>query len=88
MEKLHGEAASAEIGLDDLPSYLRWAIEDRALPKRADDNIQLDDFLEEIEQELIRRALAVSRGNKAQAARSLGISRPRMLRRISHFGLD
>jgi DNA-binding NtrC family response regulator len=88
VEKLHGEAASAEIGLDDLPSYLRWAIEDRALPKRADDNIQLDDFLEEIEQELIRRALAVSRGNKAQAARSLGISRPRMLRRISHFGLD
>ncbi|MFT5524791.1 MAG: transcriptional regulator with PAS, ATPase and Fis domain [Pirellulaceae bacterium] len=88
VQQLHSSAAGGEIGLDELPTHLKWAIEDRSNSKRDDDNIQLDDFLEDVERELIRRALEVSRGNKALAARRLGVSRPRLLRRISHFGLE
>ncbi len=49
--------------------------------------IRLDDVLEEVEREVIRRALAASPRNRAGAARLLGISRPRLLRRIEALGL-
>ena len=45
--------------------------------------IDLDRFLSEIEDELIARALACTGGNKSEAARLLGISRARLLRRLA-----
>jgi DNA-binding NtrC family response regulator len=50
--------------------------------------IVLDQVLEDTERVLIRRALQLSPRNRAQAARLLGISRPRLLRRIEQLGLD
>lgn len=50
--------------------------------------VALDEALERLECELIRRALEHSRGNRAAAARQLGISRPRLLRRIDQLGVD
>ncbi len=50
--------------------------------------IELDKVLLDCEREVIRRALAASPRNRAQAARLLGISRPRLLRRIEQLGLD
>lgn len=50
--------------------------------------IRLDDVLLDLEREVIRRALMQSPRNRAQAARNLGISRPRLLRRIEQLGLD
>jgi Nif-specific regulatory protein len=41
-----------------------------------------------VERELIGRALAESRGNKAAAARALGISRPTLDKKIRELGLD
>jgi DNA-binding NtrC family response regulator len=49
--------------------------------------VQLDLFLEEVEQELFRRALHRAKGNKAKVARLLGITRSRVIRRLEHFGL-
>ncbi len=46
-------------------------------------SLDLDEFLSEIEDELIRRAMLHTDGNKSEAARLLGISRPRLLRRLA-----
>jgi DNA-binding NtrC family response regulator len=48
----------------------------------------LDELLLDVEREVLRRALRNSKGNRARAARALGISRPRLLRRIEQLGLD
>jgi DNA-binding NtrC family response regulator len=58
-----------------------------AHPARQDEPIVLDQFLAEIEREVIQRALRRARGNKAQAARLLGVPRPRLLRRLTQLGL-
>lgn len=47
----------------------------------------LDTVLEEVERRLLRLALDRARGNKSQAADTLGISRPRLLRRLEQLGL-
>ncbi len=49
--------------------------------------IELDQVLLELERTMLRRALKLSPRNRAQAARSLGISRARLLRRIEQLGL-
>ncbi|MFK7734765.1 MAG: helix-turn-helix domain-containing protein [Pirellulaceae bacterium] len=52
------------------------------------ESISLDEVLEEVEKIVLRRAMRLSPRNRAQVARWLGISRPRLLRRISQLGLD
>lgn len=52
------------------------------------DPISLDDVLLELERIMLERAIKLSPRNRARAARLLGISRPRFLRRISQLGLD
>ncbi len=50
--------------------------------------IELDKVLLDLERTIIERALELSPRNRAQAARWLGISRPRLLRRIEELGLN
>lgn len=50
--------------------------------------IDLDQVLLQFERTMLSRALKLSPRNRAQAARLLGISRPRLLRRIEQLGLD
>lgn len=50
--------------------------------------IELDAVLLDVERTLLSRALKLSPRNRAGAARLLGISRPRLLRRIEQLGLD
>jgi DNA-binding NtrC family response regulator len=47
----------------------------------------LDAVLLDLEKIMLQRALKLSPRNRAQAARLLGISRPRLLRRIEQLGL-
>ena len=83
----HQRAAGLEITLADLPDRLHLAAEAAARPRRKEETIVLDEFLARIERELIRRALARAKGNKAKAARLLGLNRPRLYRRMLRLGL-
>ena len=53
----------------------------------SDQIIPLRDTLATIECREINRALQVSQGNKSQAARSLKISYPNLLKKIRHYGI-
>jgi DNA-binding NtrC family response regulator len=75
------------IGDADLPVRVRQIMAAGLHPRRAPEEIQLDAFLVEVERELIERAMRRAKNNKAQAARLLGISRARMLRRLEQLGL-
>jgi DNA-binding NtrC family response regulator len=59
-----------------------------AHPRREPAPIVLDQFLEDIERELIVRALQQAKGNRTKAARLLGLPRARLHRRLEHFKLS
>ena len=84
----HARAEGPLVQAEDLPERLRWAAETILRPRRKDETIVLDEFLGRIERELIRRALARAKGNKAKAARLLGLTRPRLYRRMVLLGLE
>lgn len=84
----HRQAGGPEIGPRDLPERIRLAAEAAAHPPRPEETIVLDEFLGRVERELIRRALSRAKGNKAQAARLLGLTRPRLYRRLVQLGLE
>lgn len=80
-------AAGPQVTADDLPGWLRQAEEALKHPRREEQRIVLDELLADVEREVILRALTRTRQNKAKAAKLLGISRPRLLRRIEQLGL-
>ena len=84
----HRQAEGPQIGPRDLPEQIRLAATVAAHPPRTEKTIELDEFLGRVERELIRRALAQAKGNKAQAARLLGMTRPRLYRRMLQLGLE
>ena len=89
VEQAHRQAAGTLVASEDLPRVLRFAEQAEALPPRkVEGPIELDALLAEAEAELIRRALARAKGNRAEAARSLSISRPRLLRRIEQLEIE
>jgi DNA-binding NtrC family response regulator len=82
----HAAATTHEITPADLPAVVRHAAKAAALPRRAPEKIVLDELLESIEREVIRRALAQVGGNKSAAAALLGMTRPRLYRRLVQLG--
>ena len=78
-------ASGDPVTVAHLPTHLQEKIETMpgqfVLPP---EGIQLD----EVEQELIRQALALAHGNKTQAARLLGLSRATLLYRLDKYGLN
>jgi DNA-binding NtrC family response regulator len=84
----HRSASGHEIGVDDLPKRLHLTAQAAAYPRRPEERIVLDEYLGRVERELIRRALTRSKGNKAKAARLLGLTRPRLYRRMVQLGLE
>ncbi len=72
----------------DLPFRFRTGLEaQRVAPRRVSQPMDLVAHLREVESAEIRRALAESRGNRARAARMLGLTRPRLYRRMEQLGL-
>ncbi len=78
-------AEGPTIDIRDLPAPIRWATTADAHPRQQDEPIDLDEFLAEIEKELMLRALRRCKGNKTKAARLLGMNRARFLRRLGAF---
>lgn len=78
----HAMLSGDDFALDRLPGARE---EGRS---QEDPAIQLDDFLLEVEQELIMRALRQTHGNKTKAAELLGISRPRLHRRLEQLRIE
>ncbi len=89
VREAHRRAAGPLITADDLPDSVRLAQKAAGAPAgRKEETIVLDEFLTRIERELIRRAVAQAKGNKAKAARLLGLTRPRLYRRMVQLGLE
>lgn len=87
------EAASSncqgnEIGVEDLPEKFRFAIAALKSPPNEIIEIDLENYLSTIERKLVGRALQTAKGNKTKAAKLLGVSRAKLLRRIQHFDLE
>ena len=72
----------------DLPQRIRYAADAAAYPRQSDDPIVMDDFLAEVEAELIRRALQKSKGNKTKAAELLGVTRHRLHRKLEQMSAE
>ncbi len=72
----------------DLPEWISLEAAAHRVTSQVPENVDLDSILSEVEAEVVRRALRKTRGNKAEAARRLGISRPRLLRRIEQLQIE
>lgn len=84
----HRRAGGTLIEPAHLPERIHLADEAARYAPRRPERIVLDEFLKRVERELIRRALAQAKGNKARAARLLGLTRPRLYRRMAQLGLE
>jgi DNA-binding NtrC family response regulator len=88
IQEAHERAATHEIAAADLPRRIHLAADAAAHPRRAEKAIVLDDFLAQVERELVGRAMARAKGNKTKAAHLLGMTRPRLYRRLVQLGLE
>lgn len=82
------EAISHQLTVDNLPKKFHNSLKAQRIGVANETEIQLTEYLESIEQELISRALQQSKGNKTKAAKLLGINRAKLLRRMQHFNLN
>lgn len=87
LERAAARAGRRPIEPRDLPRTIHHAVDQAALATDRPEPINLDDYLAQVESALALRALELADGNKAEAARLLGISRPRLYRKLEQMGL-
>lgn len=87
VSKAHVRARGRTISLGHLPKRLGHAVDKAALALDKPIPIALDDYLNRVEAALVERALELAAGNKAEAARLLGVSRPRLYRKLEQMGV-
>lgn len=83
----HAQAESVRVSPADLPRRIHLAADAARFPRRAETTIVLEEFMGQIERELIERAFARAKGNKTKAAKLLGMTRPRLYRRLVQLGM-
>ena len=83
----HAQAEGPLVTPRDLPKRLHLSAAATRYPRKVEESIVLEEFLGRVERELIERALSQAKGNKAKAARLLGMTRPRLYRRLVQLGL-
>ena len=83
----HRATTSHEIAVGDLPPIMHHASAAARHVRSESERIVLDELLATIEKETIVRALAEAGGNKSEAATLLGMTRPRLYRRLVQLGL-
>lgn len=81
-------AEGSQVGPRDLPQRIFLAAAANRRPRRDPEPIKLEEVLGSIELELIERAIRLSKGNKTKAALLLGLTRPRLYRRMVQLGLE
>ncbi len=84
----HEQALAGEVAVRDLPNQIQWAADAASYPPPTDETIVLEDFLSRLEKELIARAMRRAKGNKSKAAKLLGLTRPRLYRRLVQLGME
>jgi len=84
----HQTARGALIEAGGLPPVLHHAADALRHPRPTEEPIALDELLGEFERALIVHALSQAKGNKAHATRLLGLTRPRLYRRMVQLELD
>ena len=82
VREAYEKTASPRIDVSDLPKRIHLAADASHFPFEKDEEIDLDEFLADVEAELITRAMKRADGNRAQAARLLKMNRARFLRRL------
>jgi DNA-binding NtrC family response regulator len=87
VREAHERATGVFIDRAALPDRVRYVSEAEAYRRPAEETIDLEKFLAEIELELIERALAKAKGNKTKAAELLSMNRPKFYRRLEQLGL-
>src|SRR5690606_11122212 len=84
----HAAARGPLVTAADLPFRFRTGYDAQlAGPPQTPQAIDLEALLREIEAREIRRALEESRNNKSRAAELLGLTRPRLYRRMEQLGI-
>jgi DNA-binding NtrC family response regulator len=86
IELAHAACTSHAIAAADLPPIFYQAFQATARKRPQLEPIVLDDLLASIEREAITRALSQTGGNKSEAATLLGMTRPRLYRRLVQLG--
>jgi len=86
--QVHRTTLGSVVTPADLPKQIHLTAEAAAHPRREEETIVLDEFLGRIERELLARAMQRTKGNKAKAARLLGLTRARLYRRLLQLGLE
>lgn len=86
VEHAHGRGDAPLIAPEDLPADIRGHLADAYPPPKPAPPQPLDDILVDVERRLIENALARARRNKSRAAEILGVSRPRLYRRLKELG--
>ncbi|WP_420223637.1 sigma-54-dependent transcriptional regulator [Pigmentiphaga litoralis] len=87
MARSHALSRHAVIGVADLELGTRRAMGADALPASWLD-AELPDVVEKVERLMIVHALAQANGNRAEAARRLGIHRQLLYRKLTAYGLE
>jgi DNA-binding NtrC family response regulator len=88
IDHAHARAAGHLVAAEDLPATIRGNLGAAYAPPVLPPAIKpLDELLTEVERRLIETALRQARSNKSRAAEILGISRPRLYRRIKELNL-
>lgn len=79
----------ARLTVDDLPFSFKAGLQAQQMPTPDDGNPQsLSDLMEDFEKKVLLNALDACGNNKAEAARRLGLTRPKLYRRLDALGLD
>lgn len=78
----HEAATGTLVTAADLPGRIIFAEDAKTHGRLPPEPIQLERFLAKVESELINRAMKLTKGNKSKAAKLLGISRPKLHRKL------
>jgi DNA-binding protein Fis len=84
----HERATTHEVTMRDLPKRILLAADAARFSRRPEESIELEAFMARVEKELIARAMSRAKGNKTRAAKLLGLTRPRLYRKLVQMGLE